>query len=85
MIMIFSNRPDKGLFRWNTNQLKKGTTMKFDTMAVNYTISNAPKGEKSTDIECTLEQFLAHEGVAIVNYQQLDGIKFLSLHKFNLF
>ena len=48
--------------------------MKFDTMVVNYTISNAPKGEKSIDIECTLEQFLAHEGVAIVNYQQLGGI-----------
>ena len=59
--------------------------MKYDTMAVNYTISNAPKGEKSIDIECTLEEFLAHKGVAIVAHKQLDGINFLSLHKFNLF
>jgi len=59
--------------------------MKFDTMAVNYTISNALKGEKSIDIECTLEEFLAHEGVSIVTHQQIDGINFLSLHKFNLF
>jgi len=59
--------------------------MKYDTMAVNYTISNAPKGEKSIDIECTLEEFLAHEGVSIVTHQKLDGINFLSLHKFNLF
>ena len=59
--------------------------MKYDTMAVNYTISNAPKGEKSIDIECTLEEFLAHEGVSIVTHQTLDGINFLFLNKFNLF